>query len=135
MTDKLSEFQMERRRFLRFSIEIKLHYQCLKKASQSNLQTTTTKDIGAGGLAMYTSDKLDENQMLMLTLFLPGEVAISEGAQPGKRSKTFILAKVVWNKSITNSTYLQGIQFIDLKLEDRSRLRKFLVTYPEKSEN
>ncbi len=135
MTDKLSEFQMERRRFLRFSIEIKLHYQCLKKASKSNLQTTTTKDIGAGGLAMYTSDKLDENQMLMLTLFLPGEVAISEGAQPGKRSKTFILAKVVWNKSITNSTYLQGIQFIDLKLEDRSRLRKFLVTYPEKSEN
>lgn len=132
MSGNLSGINMERRRFQRFSLEIEIHYQCLKKASQSNLQTTQTKDIGAGGLAMYTNDKLEKNQMLMLTLVLPSEANEAESSSQNACLKTFILAKVVWNKSFDAKSHLHGIQFIDLKQEDRSRLRRFLLDYPQR---
>ncbi len=114
----------ERRRFERRAIHLKLRFQCLDKDHVSGVHNDLAEDLGAGGLAMVSSQELQTGQLLMLTLLLPGK----EGTPAGS-SEVNVLSRVAWSKPAHQGGYLMGIQFLDLEPAERQLLKSFLVEF------
>jgi c-di-GMP-binding flagellar brake protein YcgR len=121
----------ERRRFLRKPLQMELEYQSLKKSTISPVQNSQTHDVSAGGLAMVSNRPLEQDQLLLVTLYLPAAApakAESKAAIP--HNTATILSRVAWCLPTPNKDYFRlGIQFLDLAKDDRKQLKSFLVNW------
>ena len=86
-----------------------------------------TRDINVGGLMFETERDISEESELELEIY-----------QPANRQKNIIfsipvLAKMVWKREIEKENFEQGenryrigIEFLELKEEDRGRIAKYV---------
>lgn len=86
-----------------------------------------TRDISAGGLMFETEKDIPQDMRLDLEIY-----------QPSDRRKTMVfsipvLARVVWTRGIEKDNleegenkYRIGIEFLEIKEEDRQRVAKFI---------
>jgi len=129
------ETAAERRRFPRVPLKLKLYYQCLEKDSVSPPESNLAKDLAAGGLAMYSERVLRQNQLIMLTLYLPlpEKRRTPEGGEAGfaedECQAVNILARVAWCAPAHKVGFQLGMQFLDMDRDDRKTLKEFLIDY------
>jgi c-di-GMP-binding flagellar brake protein YcgR len=125
----------DRRRFFRKPMQMPLAYQSLKKNTISTIESNRTFDISAGGLAMLGSRPLEQDQLLLVTLYLPpvrSRVAVKKSVRPKQNASetATILSRVAWCKPTTKGEFYKlGIQFLDLATDDRKRLKSFLIDW------
>ena len=74
MTDSKAfkgEAGAERRKFPRIPLKLRMNFQCLAKDSVSPAEEHLAEDLGAGGLAMRSRVRLEKNQILAISLYVP----------------------------------------------------------------
>jgi Tfp pilus assembly protein PilZ len=77
-----------------------------------------SKDIGGGGICLVTNEPLAQGKEILIKMFLPDS-----------NKPLFINGRVVWNKDNQEKDtggYLNGIEFFNVKEQDRSLIIKFV---------
>ncbi len=113
---KKEETMEERRKFVRLDTTVKISYKVLLPTDDQN--HTNSRDISAGGVKIEVKEQLKPNTILWLEINLPTE------ADPLQAK-----GEVVWQEKINtaeNNRYEMGIKFIEMDLNDRHRLNKYL---------
>jgi c-di-GMP-binding flagellar brake protein YcgR len=124
----------DRRRFVRLPYTLPVSYKCIKQDHVSPPESRLLEDLGAGGLSMRVDAAQPKGQILMVSLFLPppgpklGDQELA-ALPPEKCKHVEILSRVVWCAPAEQGAFLIGVQFLDLNLNDRIRLKDFLVSY------
>jgi len=106
----------EKRRFIRFSIALKVAYIAQKDPKTEKLGTT--KDVSAQGMQLLTSDKLEPGDKLDLKIFVP------EALNPAHMKGI-----VVWSRELDspkNHFYSAGIDFGKIEEDNKNTFLKFL---------
>lgn len=124
----------ERRRFPRKPLRLRVQFRCLDVDEVSPVEHNLANDLGAGGLAMRTERPLPEDQLLMLSLFLPvPEQSPADREQMDlTRAESLsvdILSRVAWCASSKEGEFVAGVQFLDLDRDGRKLLKRFLAEY------
>lgn len=124
------EVPVERRRYPRRAIKLTVNIRCLEKSHISPEESRLVADLGAGGLSMRSLKPLEPGQILLLKLMLPAhsEPHAPTGLADASRVVT-MLSRVVWCKASNQGDHLIGVQFLDLDVENRRKLKAFLVEY------
>lgn len=110
--------EIEKRRFPRLTVSIKIEYKLFEDKSAPFL-VTSTKDISAGGLCLRVFDQFEVGNILQLRFTLPG-------------LPRFIFAKgrVVWIKELgrlgKGKAFELGIEFIEIKEEDKKQIGEYV---------
>ncbi len=106
----------EKRRFIRFSIALKVAYIVQKDPKTEKLGTT--KDISAQGMQLLTSDKLELGEKIDLKIFVP------EALNPAH-----IKGIVAWSRELVSQkshSYSAGIDFGKIEEDNKNTFLKFL---------
>ena len=87
------------------------------------------KDLSSGGMQLIVSEKLSEGTLLLLEFDLPES-----------RNSIYADGKVIWNKGtfserneIEKRTFQTGIQFVNIKPDDKNRLVAYIKKNSEKA--
>ncbi len=108
----------ERRKFVRLDTSVKIRYKILM--SNDNQNNTNTRDLSTGGVKIEVKEPIKANTVLWLEIDLPTE------ADPLQAK-----GEVVWQEKISTSeniSYEMGIKFLEMDLNDRNRLNKYLFS-------
>lgn len=113
---------LDHRKFPRLNINCDIE---IRKAKTPLHFSTITENIGAGGVCVILSRELDRHAGVLLKLHLPDGLPVVECS--GKicwaiRNRTFSRAE---------SEYDTGIEFLEIREEDRERIRR-IVKHGEK---
>lgn len=128
------ETRAENRRHPRLQLKIWVHYQLLKPGEATRTAESLSEDLGAGGIAIRSHSPVADNQLLLLTLYLPPEDKREGPAETLIYSEddclpVEILACAAWSAQKQKQDYMVGVQFLEIKREHRKRLKDFLVDY------
>jgi c-di-GMP-binding flagellar brake protein YcgR len=107
----------ERRKFVRLDTSVKIRYKVLQPTDNND---TNSRDLSAGGVKIEVKEPIRPNTVLWLEINLPSE------ADPLQAK-----GEVVWQEKISpaeNSGYEMGIKFLEMDVNDRSRLSKYLFS-------
>lgn len=104
----------ERRRNPRTVIDILINFEIKGRACARNLNLD--------GLCLVTSRALDQGKVILLGITLPDEHIIN------------VYGRVVWCKNSKPNIFESGIEFLDIKTEDRDILKNFIIDKTEKHE-
>jgi len=125
LVERNESLNLEKRKFPRLKENIFILYS--SPLSSSDEFKAITCDISAGGIMFETERNIFKDSELKLEIY-----------QPANRYKNIIfsisvLAKVIWMKEIERDNFEQGeniyrigIEFLELKEEDRQRVAKFI---------
>ncbi|MDD5756550.1 MAG: PilZ domain-containing protein [bacterium] len=108
----------ERRKFVRLDTSVKIRYKVLQPTDNKN--DSNTQNLSAGGVKIEVKEPVKPNTVLWMEIALPNE------ANPLQAK-----GEVVWQEKIStseNSHYEMGIKFLEMDLNDRSRLSKYLFS-------
>jgi len=106
----------EKRRFIRFSIALKVAY--IVQKDQKTEKLGTTKDVSAHGIQLLTSDKLELGDRVDLKIFVP------EALNPAHMKGI-----VVWSRELGSQkshSYSAGIDFGKIEEDNKNTFLKFL---------
>ncbi|MCX5687244.1 MAG: PilZ domain-containing protein [Candidatus Omnitrophica bacterium] len=106
----------EKRRFIRFDIALKVAYIVQKELKAEKLGTT--KNVGAQGVQLLTSDKLSPGDKVDLKIFVP------EALNPAHMKGI-----VMWSRdpeSTKSHSYSAGIDFGKVEEDNKNTFLKFL---------
>ena len=113
----------ERRIFERLSKILEVNYKVIKYANSkeqirhSKPMSATTRNIGAGGIALDLKESIPLGSMIELKFELPGDPA-----------PIFCLAEVLRSRQVENTIFCETVfLFLDLSPGDRERIKKFVV--------
>ena len=113
----------ERRKFLRVGMRLKANCQVL--GSEEPL-TSLTRNVGGGGMSVFTKRRLPVGTVLGVEVFFPGRVA-----------PVRFTGEVVWSGELITSGqpgepegFETGVRFLDITREDREFLLKYAETNP-----
>ncbi len=129
------ETRAENRRFPRQKLKLWVHFIRLKENQEkSGKLESLTEDLGAGGIAMRSDHKLENGEVLALTLFLPPEDKRTDPDHDLIYSEEECLpvdiqARVRWCAPREDLEYILGVEFLQVRGEHRERLKTFLVNY------
>lgn len=124
----------ERRRYVRLPYSLHVSYKAIQRDHVSEPESQIIEELGAGGLSMRVSEPQPPGRILMVDLGIPPaghhytEAELASLPEMSFR-KVQILSRVAWCTSAPESGYMIGVQFLDLNLNDRIRLKDFLVAY------
>jgi c-di-GMP-binding flagellar brake protein YcgR len=107
---------VERRRFPRVKADFGVEYKI--KDTNSSLIKAVSVDISEAGIMMKTSEKLDIESLLELKLTLPSPY--------GNIDTLACVVHILENSWDESLPYRCGLEFRELKEEDRERIRKFV---------
>ncbi len=102
----------ERRRFLREPIYVRVKV----RHNDSALTGLMSLDISVGGIRLLSPEELPKDKVMELQINVPSSPVIARG-------------KVVWTKEVETEegNFFQiGIQFIEVKPEDKARIEIFI---------
>jgi c-di-GMP-binding flagellar brake protein YcgR len=108
----------ERRKFIRLDTSVKIRYKVLMPIDNQN--NTNSRDLSTGGVKIEVKEPIKPNTVLWLEIDLPSE------ADPLQAK-----GEVVWQEKISNaenSRYEMGIKFLEMDLNDRNKLNKYLFS-------
>ena len=108
----------ERRKFVRLDTTVKIRYKVLQPTNSNN--DSNSRDISTGGVKIEVKEPIKPNTVLWLEINLPSEA----GPLQAK-------GEVIWQEKISaaeNSGYEMGIKFLEMDVNDRSRLSKYLFS-------
>ena len=112
---------LERRRYVRICLPIRAEYKPLEiKAAKKD---TILRDIGAGGVCLYSDEGLGANRALSLDIFFPDGLG-SLSAQ----------AKIAWARQ-EDEKNLVGLEFTNISSFDRSRIISFVNIEKQKEKS
>ena len=100
------------RRFKRIHFAYLVKYQINGKGEP---RITNARDISAGGMRFWATEKIPSNSVLKISIFLP----------PLDRSVEALARVLRTRKSKEGMIYYVAVNFVDLKEEDRKALREF----------
>ena len=106
----------EKRRLIRFGINLKVNYVIQKE--QKAEKTGITKDVSAGGIQLLTEEKLNIGNKVELKIFTP------EALNP-----VHMKGIVVWSNEISsgkNMSYANGIEFGKIEEDNKNTFLRFL---------
>ncbi len=106
----------EKRRFIRFEIAVKVTY-CVQGEVRVE-KTGITKDLSAGGMQLFTEEKIQTGSKLDLELFIP------EALNPAHLSGI-----VLWSSEVGDAqkqSYSAGIEFGEIEEDNKNTFLKFL---------
>ncbi len=112
---------VERRKFPRFSLAVKVQYQILE-SSYPREKEAQSKNISAGGIRLAVPEKVNIGDLLRLKLSLPGEA-----------SAITVRGKVIWVEEFSVSSVLDdkaydcGIEFVDISAEDQEHISRYVT--------
>ena len=109
----------ERRKYPRAEERVLLLYQ---SPEAHGTQSSTSKNIGAGGLCFETDGKLATGDILRIEMFKP------IGARLEERLAMNLAGEVKWMKEIGTGRYRLGVKFIDIEDRDRNEIIKNVAT-------
>jgi len=116
----------ERRRYPRYHARLAVHFHRLRSREAFQLHESLTQDLGAGGLAMVSDTPIPAGQLIMLTLMVPDAAADpAQGGQP-QFHRLILLSRVAWENPLSQTRFLQGIEFVEVAEEDRRKLHEYL---------
>lgn len=104
----------EKRRQPRFNIDLPIEY---SRIDSPIGHTGQGLNISEGGLLIYFPEQMDLSQYLRLKFFLPSGSEIST---------IETLVEVVWMEIHLEGDYRAGVRFVDISLEDMTKLKNFL---------
>lgn len=110
----------ERRKFIRLDINVEIRYSLMKQTPAK--LTTSSRNISAGGIRMLADEKLNKGDILKLEILLSKELPIVDA-----------VGRVCWVKSFSvateqNMRYDIGVEFIEIKEEDRKQINKYVFS-------
>jgi len=108
----------ERRKFVRLDAAVKIRYKVLMPTE--NIGNSNSRDLSAGGVKVEVTESIKPNTVLWMEIALPNE------ADPLQAK-----GEVVWQEKIStteNIRYEMGIKFLEMDLNDRNRLSKYLFS-------
>jgi len=111
---------LERRRYRRFPIRLPIEYY---RADSPINQTGQALDASEGGLQILFPEKMEIGQNLNLKLFFSSDSGLNT---------IEMLAEVVWintRLSEGEKNYQSGVRFINISLEDMTKLKNFLASF------
>lgn len=117
----------ERRRFPRFPLKLQVTYRI---ASQEPV-TTSSENIGLGGLAVLSDRPVEVGQRLKLSLYLPriaSDMVAKIACEAKDARPVDFEARVVWSTRFGTRTMF-GAEFTQISDPGRELLRKFLEEY------
>lgn len=105
----------ERRSYPRAQYDLALQYRILNK-NYSQATGVLAKDISAGGMKFVSSNFLPVFTLLRIELLLESDIhSIS------------LTARVAWTEKLPyNENYLIGVEFLNIKNEDRVKINSFV---------
>ena len=112
----------EKRKFPRFKVDLPIEYHRINSLIN---QTARSLNVSAGGLQISVPEQMEIGQRLRLKLFFPSASALNTAE---------VLAEVVWTDVRPNERwwyYRYGARFIDIAIEDMTKLKKFLVSFSQ----
>ena len=115
---------LEKRKYFRIEAKIKVSFQTLE-----DLKTEYTRNISAGGIFLKTTQLLDPNAEIELTLFFPGDLG-----------NVNIKGRVIRLMSMTHPSdpelqlYGVGIRFINLDPAIKEKIEKAIAENPNQFE-
>lgn len=107
---------LEKRRFVRFNVALKVAYIIQKEPKVEKLGTT--RDISAQGMQLLTSDKLEPGDELDLKIFVPDAL-----------NPTHIKGVVIWSKELggaENHPYSAGTDFEKIEEDNKNTFLRYL---------
>jgi c-di-GMP-binding flagellar brake protein YcgR len=111
----------ERRRFVRLNSAVDIQYNLLEKEPAERLKTKS-RNISAGGICIIASEKLEIDDILVISITVPGETlpVVTKG-------------RVAWIKPFEIGKEGQhfdvGIEFIEISPEDRKKIEQYVFTF------
>ena len=127
------------RRFPRKRLRLAVQYKRLERNRLPSAVESRLEDLGAGGMAMTSGQRLAPDQLLMITLYLPAAPICAARGEPLLSDRDCtpvnILSRVAWCAERTPRSWVCGVQFLDCDRTDRTRLKHFLVEFDLDSPN
>lgn len=114
----------EKRRFIRLNTSVDVQYTVLEKSSVDKLNTKS-KNISSGGICIIASDKLENNDILGISIYLPGEPMPLAAKGSVAWSKPFQIGK-------EKEHYDVGVEFIQINPEDRKKINQYVFSLIKK---
>jgi len=111
LTKKISPGEVERRRFPRLKVPV------LFRPAKMDENPLPTKDIGNGGVRIYSNRYLKKGKKLEIELFLPGGNSVTSDV------------RVVWTKVLppgSAAVFDIGLEFLTLSPAAREQLKTVL---------
>jgi len=111
LTKKISPGEVERRRFPRLKVPV------LFRPAKTDDDPLPAKNIGNGGVRIYSNRYLKKGKKLEIELFLPGGNSVTSDV------------RVVWTKVLPEGSaavFDIGLEFLTLSPEARERLKTVL---------
>jgi c-di-GMP-binding flagellar brake protein YcgR len=108
----------ERRKFVRLDTSVRVRYKVLMPTNDHN--DTNSRDLSAGGIKIEVKEPIKPSTLLWLEIKLPSENDPLEAK-----------GEVIWQEKIItteNDRYEMGIKFLEMDLNDRNRLSKYLFS-------
>lgn len=111
----------ERRRYPRLNFNVEVEYHKID-ASRNPDKLTGTKNISIGGVCIVALDKLNVGDAISLKIYLPDEMP-----------PIYTKGLVAWVEEFsvgsisTSKAFDAGIEFVDLKDDDKDRINKFVI--------
>lgn len=109
----------ERRKFVRFNSSVDVQYALLDKDPNLALQGKS-RNISSGGIGLITDKKLQENDVLVVSIYMPQETL-----------PIIAKSKVVWVRSLEmhkEKRFDVGSEFINIAPEDRKKIDRYLFS-------
>ncbi len=111
----------DKRKYPRLFFNVKIDYQKVD-ANALPLANTYSKNIGGGGICMFSLEKLETGTGIKLTFTLPDHNKTVEA-----------LGKVVWVDRFSiedrqnETAYEAGIEFVDINDKDRALIQTYVL--------
>jgi len=107
----------ERRKFIRLNSSVEIQYTVLDEGANQGIKTKS-RNIGSGGMGFVASQKLENNKVLGLSIYMPGELMpiIAKG-------------RVVWAspfESARSKGFDIGSEFLEIAPEDRKKINSYI---------
>jgi c-di-GMP-binding flagellar brake protein YcgR len=114
----------ERRRFVRLDMNVVVKWEKITEDSNQIVgDTDITKNISVGGICLIAYERLEVGDKLRLEIELPTKKTVSAKG------------RVVWINEFEvigrglEKRYDVGVEFIDIRDEDREEINKFVFTF------
>ncbi|MCK5218118.1 PilZ domain-containing protein [bacterium] len=127
------ESLFEHRRYPRIPLNIPVHYKFLEQGDVYRALESTTRDLGAKGIAIQCDRELREKLHLILTLFLPLKGKHENTTKQLYAEENFlpiiIFSQVAWCSAKEHKQYYLGIEFLEVAPEHKKRFEAFLIKH------
>ena len=108
----------ERRKFIRLGLRVNASYKVLETGESHE---ALTRNVGGGGISLFTEKKLDTDTMLSIT------ITISDRNRPIE-----FTARVVWSGALilsegdeTPHLFETGVKFVDISPENHAMILQY----------